>query len=311
MGWEIRLTDLERGGHTSRSFTQNTVRIGRHSESELVLKHNQVSRVHLTLTKDGEHYYAEDSSRNGSFLKEGEQWTRLECRTELTLPATIRLADWSLKIDFQQDEEWDKSVIIPAGHLVKRAETIMVFDLCESSRIANENDHMALHLKQRLQQLAEPVLTEYGMRFYKGTGDGFLATFVTASKTVTAAIELVGRIKYRNTRTNNPPIHYRIALHYGETWGISTGGQDIHGNDVNITFRIEGAQQEAFGEVQVDLPRMDRILCSRALLDEIRDKEGLEVPAETALVGAATLKGIHDPVEIHLVKDRGETATMR
>jgi class 3 adenylate cyclase len=170
---------------------------------------------------------------------------------------------------------------------------------------------MALHLKQRLQQLAEPVLTEYGMRFFKGTGDGFLATFTTASKTVNAAIELVGRIKHRNARTTNPPIHYRIALHYGETWGISTGGQDIHGNDVNITFRIEGAQQEAFGATQFDLPRMDRILCSRALLDEIRGKEGLDVPAETALVGSATLKGIHDPVEIHLVKDRGETASMR
>jgi class 3 adenylate cyclase len=306
MGWELRLTDLERGGQTSRSFSQATVRIGRHSENELVLKHNQVSRVHVTLTKDGERYFAEDTSRNGSFLKAAEQWTRLEGKRELKLPATIRLADWSIKIDYQIEEEWDKSVVIPAGHLVKRAETIMVFDLCESSRIASENDHMAYHLKARVQQLAEPVLTEYGMRFFKGTGDGFLATFSSASRSVLAALELVNRIKYRNSRTTNPPIHYRIALHYGDTWGISTGGQDIHGNDVNIAFRIEGAQTDAFPSPSFDFPRMDRILCSKALLSEITDNEGEAVGTMTTEIGAANLKGIHDPVSIHLLHDRTE-----
>jgi len=308
MGWEIRLTDLERGGQSNRSFTQSTVRIGRHSEAELVLKHNQVSRVHLTLSKDGEHYFAEDSSRNGSFLKVGDQWQPLAGKTELQLPATIKLADWALKIDYQNDEDWDKSVIIPAGHLVKRTETIMVFDLCESSKIANQNDHMAYHLKARLQQLAEPVLNEYGMRFFKGTGDGFLATFASATKSVSAALELVARIKHRNSRTTNPPIHYRIALHHGDTWGISTGGQDIHGNDVNITFRIEGAQAEAFSTAAIDFPRMDRILCSQALLNEITEQEGASVPTEVTEIGPAALKGIHDPVVIYYVHDRGDTA---
>lgn len=304
MGWEIRLTDLERGGQTNRSFSQATVRIGRHSENELVLKHNQVSRTHLTLSKEGEQCFVEDSSRNGSFLKCDEQWKRLEIRTEIRVPATIRLADWSLKIDYQADEEWDKSVIIPAGHLVKRTETILVFDLCESSKIANQNDHMAYHLKSRLQQLAEPVLKEYGMRFFKGTGDGFLATFVSASKSLSAALELVSRIKYRNSRTSNPPIHYRIALHHGDTWGISTGGQDIHGNDVNITFRIEGAQREIFAAPLIEFPPMDRILCSKALRTEITEKEGTALPTEINEIGPAALKGIHDPVLIYLIQDR-------
>lgn len=312
MGWEIRLTDLERGDQQNRSFSQATVRIGRHSEAELVLKHNQVSRVHLTLSKDGDHFYAEDTSRNGSFLKAGDQWQRLQVKTELQLPATIRLADWALKIDYQADEDWNKSVIIPAGHLVKRTETIMVFDLCESSKIANQDDHLAYHLKARLQQLAEPVLNEYGMRFFKGTGDGFLATFTSASKSLAATLELVSRIRQRNSRTSNAPIHYRIALHHGDTWGISTGGQDIHGNDVNITFRIEGVQAESFASAAIEFPRMDRILCSKALLAEVRAKEGEDValPTEIAEIGAAALKGIHDPVTIYLVQDRGE-ATAR
>ena len=304
MGWELRLTDLERGGHSNRSFSQTTVRIGRHTENELVLKHNQVSRVHITLSKDGDHYFLEDTSRNGSFLKLDGDWQRLTGKVELALPATVRLADWSIKITYQEDEDWNKSVIIPAGHLVKRTETIMVFDLCESSRIASEDDHMAYHLKSRVQQLAEPVLTEYGMRFFKSTGDGFLATFTSPSKSITAALELVGRIKQRNSRTTNEPIHYRISLHHGETWGISTGGQDIHGNDVNIAFRIEGVQTEAFAAPQIAIPRMDRILCSRALLTEIERKEASEMPTTTTEIGAASLKGIHDPVAICLVHGR-------
>lgn len=300
MGWELRLTDLERGGQTNRSFTQATVRIGRHSENELVLKHNQVSRVHLTLSKDGERFFAEDSSRNGCYLQSNEDWSRLTGRVEITLPTTIRLADWAIKIEYQADDDWDKSVIIPAGHLVKRTESIMVFDLCESSRIASENDHMAYHMKQRLQQLADPVLKEYGMRFFKGTGDGFLATFASPRKAITAALELESRIKQRNSRTANAPIHYRISLHQGETWGISTGGQDIHGNDVNIAFRIEGVQGEAF-QTPTALPRMDRILCSKALLGEIEQAASDPLPATTQEIGAATLKGIHDPVTLYLV----------
>lgn len=302
MGWEIRLTDLERGGQTARSFAHNSVRIGRHTDNELVLKHNQISRLHLTLSKEGERYFAEDSSRNGSFLKQGEQWTRLEGKTELTLPATIRLADWSARIEYQAEEEWDKSVIMPAGHLVKRTEAILVFDLCESSRIANENDHMAYHLKQRLMQICDPVLADTGMRFLKGTGDGFLATFPSSVKAVTAALEIEKRVQQRNSRTANEAIHYRIAIHCGETWGISTGGQDIHGNDVNITFRIEGVQREAITDAAVDFPRMDRLMCSKVLLDEVSRQDSLPANVEPVEVGSATLKGIQDPVTIYWLK---------
>ena len=103
-----------------------------------------------------------------------------------------------------------------------------------------------------------------------------------------------------NSRTANAPIHYRISLHQGETWGISTGGQDIHGNDVNIAFRIEGVQGEAF-QTPTALPRMDRILCSKALLGEIEQAASDPLPATTQEIGAATLKGIHDPVTLYLV----------
>ena len=304
MGWDIHVTDLERGEDIRRSFSQPVLRVGRHSEVELVLRHQMLSRVHLTLTADGGRYFAEDSSRNGSFLQVGTEWERLEGRRALQLPATIRLADFSLRIDFQVEQDWDKSVIIPAGHLVKRSEAIMVFDLCESSRIANENDHMAHHLKTRLQQLVEPLMQDYDARFFKGTGDGFLATFSSAAKATRAALEITQRIEQRNARTTNPPIHFRIALHFGDTWEISTGTEDMHGNDLNIAFRIEGVQAESFVEPSATLPRMDRIVCSTALHAEVQRAEESTLAARFTPLGEARLKGIQDPVQLLLVENQ-------
>ncbi len=302
MGWELFLTDIPRGETSTRTFSQSAVRIGRNPDNELILKHNQVSRLHLTLTKEGETYYAEDSSSNGSFLKDASGWQRLQGKTPLKLPATLRLADWSIRVDYEIEADWDQSVIIPAGHLAKKTEAVLVFDLCESSRLANENDHLALHLKTRLMQIADPVLTEHGKSFLKGTGDGFLATLPSASKALAAALELERRIQQRNARTDNAPIHYRIALHFGEVWGISGAEPDIHGNDVNITFRIEGAQAEAFPEALHPFPKMDRLMCSATLLEKAQQSAPLPDALEAVEIGLANLKGIQDPVRIYWLK---------
>lgn len=302
MGWELFLTDLPRGETSTRTYSQNTVRIGRNPDCELILKHNQISRLHLTLTKDGEHFYAEDSSSNGTFLKDQGNWQRLAGKTPIKLPCTFRLADWSMRVDFESEPEWDRSVIIPAGNLAKSSEAVMVFDLCESSRIANENDHLALHLKTRLMQIAEPLLNDYGKSFLKNTGDGFLATLPSPGKALRAALELERRIKQRNARTDNTPIHYRIALHFGDVWGISGAEQDIHGNDVNITFRIEGVKPEAFLAPKAGFPEKDRLLCSAAFLAEAARVDGNEDGVEPVEIGPASLKGIHDPVTLYWLK---------
>lgn len=303
MGWELHLTDLEQGEKTERNFEQASVRIGRNADNELALKHEQVSRVHLTLSKQGDRYFAEDSSRNGSFVLDGKHWQKVVGRAELQLPATVRLAHWIIRIEYTADPSWDQSVMMPAGALVSRNEGILVFDLCESSRIASEDDVMAYHLKQRITQLADPVLAENRMRFFKGTGDGFLATFPDAEDAVTAALEIENRIKLRNSRTNNLPIQYRLAVHFGETWGITAGREDIHGNDVNIAFRIEGAQVEAFPDLKTQFPQRDRILCSAHALDEIKRKNTVLPPQiEGIYCGQANLKGITEAVGIYWLK---------
>ncbi|PCI02053.1 MAG: hypothetical protein COB79_03140, partial [Zetaproteobacteria bacterium] len=95
----------------------------------------------------------------------------------------------------------------------------------------------------------------------------------------------------------------RISLHFGVFFEIGTDQirQDIHGNDVNITFRLEGLQQENFDHPEIDIPEINRTLCSRAFLDEIEDEledEGMQA----TLCGKAILKGIQNPMEVFLIE---------
>lgn len=311
MAWKIRIKDHKSGSVSEQTFDQRTVHLGRDPNSDIQLEHARVSRRHLELREeDGNRLYLVESSRNGTFVRMADQWSRINGTIGLLPPFVFRVADWSVQVDQElaaepqvddSEQTWDQSVIIPAGSLAHQTEAILVFDLCESSSIANKDDHMAYHLKQRLTQIADPVLEKYDRRFFKNTGDGFLATFNDPDKALEAAIELENRIQYRNLRTSNVPIHYRIALHYGDVWAISSGGEDVHGNDVNVTFRIEGVQAPAFDNVLELFPKRDRILCSARFYGEVEENaECLSVGCVNC--GAATLKGITAPVNIYWLK---------
>jgi class 3 adenylate cyclase len=171
---------------------------------------------------------------------------------------------------------------------------------------------MAYHLKLRLSQIAEPLLIEHNRRFFKSTGDGFLATFASCNSALIATAQIEERIQQRNLKTSNAPIHYRLALHYGDTWAITTGGEDIHGHDVNVTFRIEGVQAPSFADPKINFPVRDRILCSEMFLKALRSETGGMGGFQVLPCGSAALKGIEMPVAIHWVVTRfSDQATVR
>lgn len=326
MAWKLRIKDHNSGEVSELTLDQPTVHIGRDPNGDVTLKHDRVSRRHVELRNNGAgSVLALDFSSNGSFVREDDKWVRIDGSVELSPPFVLRIAHWTVKLeeivapeptDDDPEQTWDQSVMIPVANLGQRTETILVFDLCESSLIASKDDHMAYHLKQRLTQIAEPILDEFGRRFFKSTGDGFLATFEDPSKALEAAIKVEDHIQYRNQRTSNMPIHYRIALHHGDVWAISAGGDDVHGNDVNITFRIEGVQSPAFSDVIALFPKRDRILCSGAYREVVKETVD-QLASECLFCGAATLKGIVNPVDIywlktqHSVEDLDSTLAIR
>lgn len=314
MSWTIEIQDPERGTQSRHDFNEPTVIIGRDPSADLVVRDEKVSRRHLKLMRRDGQGFIEDQSSNGTYVAVNRRWERLPARHQMGDPVIVRLGRFNLRIQFSptvrdEPQEWDKSVVIPAGNLSTLKEALLVFDLCESSAIANRDDHMAYHLKQRLTQIAEPVLEDEDRRFFKSTGDGFLACFPKPSLALNAALELERRIQHRNARTENPPIHYRMALHFGETWLIAAGGDDIHGNDVNITFRIEGVKDSDLLSPETALPARDRILCSTDFIAAYGEIEDSPVPIEHISCGRARLKGISAPVGIELLQTDFAEAT--
>jgi class 3 adenylate cyclase len=288
-----------------------TLQIGRDPNCDVVLDHERVSRRHVELKVDDAGVASvSDLSSNGTFLRAGDEWVRIDGSISISPPTTIRIAHFTIKLEEvivpvpvaeEGEQTWDQSVMIPASSLGQRTEAILVFDLCESSLIANKDDHMAYHMKQRLNQIAEPILEEYGRRFFKSTGDGFLATFEDPDNALHAALKVEDHVQTRNQRTANEPIHYRIALHHGGVWAISSGGEDVHGNDINITFRIEGVQSNAFSDAKALFPKQDRILCSERFWSAIENPDEHKLQ-ENLYCGAAKLKGIVDVVDIRWLK---------
>mgnify|MGYP001366464159 CR=1 FL=1 len=67
-------------------------------------------------------------------------------------------------------------------------------------------------------------------------------------------------------------------------------------------IRIEGVQREAFQGEVVEFPRMDRLVCSKAALDDVLAHGALPTDIEPVELGAASLKGIQDPVALYWLK---------
>ena len=61
-----------------------TVQIGRHSENDVVLKSDWVSRFHLTLFHDGERWHCASLGTNGTYC-DGQPVTHVELESETVL----------------------------------------------------------------------------------------------------------------------------------------------------------------------------------------------------------------------------------
>ncbi|MFP4364683.1 MAG: adenylate/guanylate cyclase domain-containing protein, partial [Spirochaetia bacterium] len=163
--------------------------------------------------------------------------------------------------------------------------------------ISFKNDKMAFHLKKRLSAIAKPILFEENMNFYKSTGDGFLATFSGPLQALDVAQKILQALKKRNGTTDNPPIQVRIGLHFGKTYIIDPVTDDIHGYDINLTFRLEGLKKAAFSKFFVKLPQVNRILATRSFYDQI-DNRSKRKREDFRLIGPAKLKGVDEKIDI-------------
>ena len=79
---------------------------------------------------------------------------------------------------------------------------------------------------------------------------------------------------------------------------IDPATEDIHGIDINITFRIEGLKKTAFTNVRKAIGEQNRILASGIFYEDYKKKTRRKKEL-FSLCGSAKLKGIKEKVPIY------------
>ena len=139
----------------------------------------------------------------------------------------------------------------------------------------------------------EPLISDYGGRIVKNTGDGLLVEFVSVTQAVRCALAIQKRLKAAQTSSVElPALQVRIGINLGE---VIVDDDDIYGNGVNVAARVEA------------LAAPGGIACTSAVRDHLQDSKDIDF--EDA--GEVDVKNIPHPVRIfHIMQSGGENAPL-
>jgi class 3 adenylate cyclase len=315
MEWKIEVENLRTRELMTFSVPKDRISLGRNEGNDIVIPNLYVSRLHLEVFEQNGSYFIEDkSSANGSLIRHGARWEPLKGVVAVDLPVFLVIGkEMSVHIWTEASANKAATSIIKSDAFktslsqvysikeLAREEAILVLDICDSTEMASTDETMAFHLKRRLESIARPAFYHNSVTFVKSTGDGFLACFGSCTDSFRAAKAIISGLDYRNRSTNNPPIHVRISLHWGKTYAIDSETGDVHGRDVNIAFRIDGLTDDAFENLERELPSRDRVLCTTYYLDKLTS-EAIINRTDFICCGHAHLKGINELFEIHCLE---------
>lgn len=107
-------------------------------------------------------------------------------------------------------------------------------------------DFHARKILRQHERITRQALAEHGGSEVKALGDGFLASFDSASKALECAASIQQSVEAFNQRGDDDAIHVRIGINAGEP---IADGRDLMGTAVNLAARIAG--QASGGQVLV------------------------------------------------------------
>jgi TolB-like protein/class 3 adenylate cyclase len=161
----------------------------------------------------------------------------------------------------------------------RKLAAILAADVVGYSRLMGRDESGTLaRLRKNRSEHLKPVLTKYGGRLVKLTGDGALIEFTSAVDALSAAIEFQQAMAETNRdQPADTALVFRMGLHLGD---LIVDGDDLYGDGVNVAARLEG-EAPAGG-----------ILISR----NVRDAVAGRVKATFEDLGGLSLKNIERPV---------------
>ena len=157
---------------------------------------------------------------------------------------------------------------------------IVFTDIAGFTALSAKNQPAALALLNTQREILKPIVEENRGKWLKEIGDGLLLTFDTSIDAVKCSIAIqkaVGAVDNLNLR---------IGIHQGE---VVIQGDDVLGDDVNITSRLEPFS--AVGGIAVS----DKVNASLQ-----RDPE-----FETKLVASPDMKGVSQEIKVYAVISHG------
>ena len=120
---------------------------------------------------------------------------------------------------------------------VRKLAAIMFTDMVGYSRIAQENEELALTLLDEQRRILRSFFPIYGGREIETVGDAFFVEFSSALEATNCAIAIQKSLSTRNKGLESSNhIIIRIGIHLGD---VVHKGVNVLGDGVNIAARIE------------------------------------------------------------------------
>ena len=171
-----------------------------------------------------------------------------------------------------------------AERFQRRLAAVLAMDVAGYSRlmgIDEEGTHK--RLIALFEKTVYPLITGFGGRIVKKTGDGALVEFASALEAVRGAVEIQKAVVQGESEfPEERRIRLRIGINVGD---IIIEQDDIYGDGVNIAARLEG------------LAESDGICVSQGVVDHVVGREDFAFVD----LGPRTLKNIVRPVQVYKV----------
>jgi adenylate cyclase len=167
----------------------------------------------------------------------------------------------------------------------RKLAAIVAADVVGYSRLMGRDESGTLaRLRKNRSEHLDPILTKYGGRLVKLTGDGALIEFASAVDALSAAIEFQQAMAEANAdQPADAALVFRMGLHLGD---LIVEGDDLYGDGVNVAARLEG-EAPAGG-----------IVISRTVQEAVTGR----LKASFDDLGSLALKNIERPVQAFNVK---------
>ncbi len=167
----------------------------------------------------------------------------------------------------------------------RRPVVVLFTDIAGSAAYFEKfGDVHGLAMVHKFTSIVREAVAEGSGRVIKNMGDGVLATFDDAHKSIRAAIAIQQRLQAANAASNEDHQFFvRVGVHYG--MGIVRSDNDVYGSVVNIASRLQG------------LALAGQIVISSALQQQIPSGR-----YELAPLGPALLKGTSEEQDLFEVR---------